>query len=89
MILFVGRIGSDTAERACFQEIDDRQMFGPVAKWVAQIDRTDRSPEFVARAFAARESRPALIELRYDVDYITPEGRLSAIIQGALARAAE
>ena len=26
-------------------------MFGPMAKWVAQIDRADRIPEYVARAF--------------------------------------
>ncbi|TKT78261.1 thiamine pyrophosphate-binding protein [Aquamicrobium sp. LC103] len=64
MILFVGQIGSDTTERACFQEIDYRQMFGPVAKWVAQIDRTDRIPEFVARAFAeSRSGRPGPVVL--------------------------
>lgn len=64
MIMFIGQIGSDTTERACFQEIDYRQMFGPVAKWVAQIDRTDRIPEFVARAFAeCRSGRPGPIVL--------------------------
>ena len=64
MIMFIGQIGSDTTERACFQEIDYRQMFGPVAKWVAQIDRTDRIPEFVARAFAeCRNGRPGPVVL--------------------------
>lgn len=64
MILFVGQIGTDTTERACFQEIDYRQMFGPVSKWVAQIDRTDRIPEFVARAFAESVSgRPGPVVL--------------------------
>ena len=31
-------------------------MFGPMTKWVAQIDRADRIPEFVARAFATATS---------------------------------
>ncbi|MBV2143682.1 thiamine pyrophosphate-binding protein [Falsochrobactrum sp. TDYN1] len=69
MILFVGQIGSDTTERACFQEVDYRQMFGPVAKWVAQIDRTDRIPEFVARAFAeSRSGRPGPVVLALPED---------------------
>ena len=36
-------------------------MFGPLAKWVAQIDRAERIPEFVARAYATaccRAARP-------------------------------
>ncbi len=69
LILFVGQIGSDTTERACFQEIDYRQMFGPVTKWVAQIDRTDRIPEFVARAFAiSRSGRPGPVVLALPED---------------------
>lgn len=69
MILFVGQIGSDTTERGSFQEIDYRQMFGPVAKWVAQIDRTDRIPEFVARAFAeSRSGRPGPVVLALPED---------------------
>lgn len=69
MILFVGQIGSDTTERACFQEIDYRQMFAPVAKWVAQIDRTDRIPEFVARAFVeATSGRPGPVVLALPED---------------------
>lgn len=69
MILFIGQIGSDTTERGCFQEIDYRQMFGPVAKWVAQIDRTDRIPEFVARAFAeAMNGRPGPVVLALPED---------------------
>ena len=69
MILFIGQIGSDTTERACFQEIDYRQMFGPVAKWVAQIDRIDRIPEFVARAFSeSRSGRPGPVVLALPED---------------------
>ncbi len=48
MILFIGQVGSDFAEREAFQEIDYRRMFGPMAKWVAQIDRAERVPEFMS-----------------------------------------
>ena len=56
MILFIGQVGSDFVEREAFQEIDYRRMFGQLAKWVAQIDRADRIPEFVARAFQVATS---------------------------------
>lgn len=46
LILFVGQVGNDYMEREAFQEIDYRKMFGSLCKWVAQIDRTDRIPEF-------------------------------------------
>ncbi|MCX7901411.1 MAG: thiamine pyrophosphate-binding protein [Burkholderiaceae bacterium] len=56
IVVFVGQVGSDCAEREAFQEIDYRRMFGPLTKWVAQIDRADRIPEFVARAFQVATS---------------------------------
>jgi acetolactate synthase-1/2/3 large subunit len=69
MILFIGQIGSDTTERDCFQEVDYRRMFGSMAKWVASIDRTDRIPEFVARAFqVARSGRPGPVVLALPED---------------------
>ena len=51
MLLFIGQVGSDVAEREAFQEIDYRRMFGPMTKWVAQIERADRVAEYVSRAF--------------------------------------
>ena len=69
MILFVGQIGSDTVERDCFQEVDYRRMFGSMAKWVASIDRTDRIPEYIARAFqVARSGRPGPVVLALPED---------------------
>src|SRR5262245_4072777 len=38
MILFVGQVGSDFAEREAFQEIDYRRMYAPMTKWVASAD---------------------------------------------------
>ena len=51
MILFIGQVGNDFVDREAFQEIDYRRMYGEMAKWVAQIDRADRIPEYIARAF--------------------------------------
>ena len=35
----IGQVGGDTADRQCFQEVDYRAMYAPLAKWVAQIER--------------------------------------------------
>jgi len=56
LILFIGQVASDVQDREGFQEIDYRRMFGQMAKWVAQIDRADRIPEYVARAFQTATS---------------------------------
>jgi thiamine pyrophosphate-dependent acetolactate synthase large subunit-like protein len=51
VIMFIGQVGNEFVEREAFQEIDYRRMFGPMTKWVAQIDSAARVPEYVARAF--------------------------------------
>ena len=59
MVVFVGQVGNDFVEREAFQEIDYRRMYGPITKWVAQIDRTERIPEYVSHAFhTAMAGRP-------------------------------
>ena len=71
LILLVGQVASDQEEREAFQELDYRRMFGPMAKWVAQIDRTDRIPEFVARAYAtACAGRPGPVVLALPEDML-------------------
>ena len=45
MILFVGQVIRSQMEREAFQAYDFRQMFAPMAKWVAQIDDASRIPE--------------------------------------------
>jgi len=56
MVVFVGQVGTDFMDREAFQEVDYRRMFGQMAKWVAQIDRADRIPEYVAHAFQVATS---------------------------------
>jgi acetolactate synthase-1/2/3 large subunit len=71
MILFVGQVGSDFADREAFQEMDYRRMFGQMAKWVAQIDRADRIPEYVSHAFhCATSGRPGPVVLALPEDML-------------------
>ena len=71
-ILFVGQVGNDFVERDAFQEVDYRRMFGQMAKWVAQIDRADRVPEYVNRAFhTAMSGRPGPVVLALPEDMLT------------------
>jgi acetolactate synthase-1/2/3 large subunit len=71
LVLFIGQVGSDFVEREAFQEVDYRRMFGQMAKWVAQIDRADRIPEFVAHAFQlATSGRPGPVVLALPEDLL-------------------
>ena len=73
MVLFVGQIDNRQTDRETFQEVDYKAMFGSLCKWVAQVDHTDRLPEYIARAFrVAQSGRPGPVVLAL------PENRLSA-----------
>ena len=72
MIVFVGQVGGDMVDREAFQEIDYRRMFGPVAKWVAQVDRAERIPEYVSHAWRlALSGRPGPVVLALPEDVLT------------------
>ncbi|MCW5770919.1 MAG: thiamine pyrophosphate-binding protein [Rhodospirillaceae bacterium] len=72
VILFIGQVGRDMADREAFQEIDFRRMFGQMAKWVAQIDDAARIPEYVSRAFhTATAGRPGPVVLALPEDMLT------------------
>lgn len=59
LLLFVGQIPFDETDRDSFQEVDYRRMFGPLAKWVTQIDDARRVPELIAHAVdVATTGRP-------------------------------
>lgn len=82
LIVFVGQVGGEFADREAFQEIDYRRMYGSIVKWVAQIDRVERLPEYVARAF-----RVALSGRQGPVVLALPEDMLAASAEVAdLAR---
>ncbi len=59
LLLFIGQIPFAETDRESFQEVDYRRMFGPIAKWVTQIDDAARIPEIVAHAVdVATSGRP-------------------------------
>jgi len=64
-------VGNDFMDREAFQEIDYRRMYGQMAKWVTQIDRADRIPEYLARAFqVATSGRPGPVVLALPEDML-------------------
>ena len=69
MVVFVGQVPNEFAEREAFQEMDYRRMYGQMTKWVAQIDRVERIPEYVSRAFhTATAGRPGPVVLALPED---------------------
>src|SRR4029077_8273262 len=74
LILLVGQVASSQEEREAFQEVAYRRLFGQMAKWVAQIDRTDRIPEYLSRAFTtACAGRPGPVVLALPEDMLAAE----------------
>ena len=74
LVLLVGQIPREDAEREAFQEVDYRRMFGPLAKWVAQVDQVERIPELAARAFrVATSGRPGPVVLALPEDVLAAE----------------
>ena len=58
--------------REAFQEIDYRQMFTGIAKWVCEIDDPARIPELIARAFhTAASGRPGPVVIALPEDVLT------------------
>jgi len=69
MILFIGQVERGVRGREAFQEVDFRQMFAPLAKWVAEIEDPARIPEYLLRAFqCATSGRPGPIVLSLPED---------------------
>lgn len=78
MVLFVGQVARDQRDREAFQEVDYRAMYGPLAKWVAEIDLTERIPEYVSRAFhVAQSGRPGPVVLALPEDMLSATAEVS------------
>ena len=80
MILFVGQVPTTQRDREAFQEVDYRQMFGPLAKWVAEIDHIERIPEYISRAFhVAKSGRPGPVVLALPENVLSAEADVKDI----------
>lgn len=74
LVLLVGQVARDVVGREAFQEIDLRQVFGSLAKWVTSVDSAERIPELLARAFAvATSGRPGPVVLGLPEDMLAEE----------------
>ncbi len=71
MILFIGQVAREARGREAWQEVDFRQMFGGMAKWVDQIEDVSRIPEYINRAFhVATSGRPGPVVLALPEDML-------------------
>lgn len=81
MIVLIGQVGRSMMDREAFQEMDYRQVFGQMAKWVAQIDDASRIPEYLSRAWkTAMSGRPGPVVLAL------PEDMLAEVVTVADAK---
>ncbi|MCR8726508.1 thiamine pyrophosphate-binding protein [Frigidibacter sp. ROC022] len=89
MVLFIGQIARSHRDREAFQEVDFRAMFGPLAKWAAEIDDPARIPEYVNRAFhVASSGRPGPVVLSLPEDMLAELSDVPALAPTAPTRAA-
>src|SRR4051812_12181522 len=89
MVVFIGQVPNEFAEREAFQEIDYRRMYGQMAKWVGQIDRVERIPEYVSHAFhTACAGRPGPVVLALPEDTLFTEAAVADVSKFNLVRPA-
>ena len=89
MILFVGQIDNGFRDREAFQEVDYRQMFGGLAKWATEIDRVERIPEIIAKAFSiALSGRPGPVVIGLPEDVLFGEAPEATVPVARITQAA-
>ena len=87
MVVLIGQVGTDMAEREAFQEIDYRRMFAQSAKWVGSIDRADRVDEYISHAFhLAQSGRPGPVVLALPEDVLFAKAEAKPVEVAHLVR---
>ena len=72
MLLFVGQVGLEHQGREAFQELDYRQVFGPIAKYATEITDLSRTAEIIRRAWSlAISGRPGPVVIALPEDILT------------------
>jgi acetolactate synthase I/II/III large subunit len=80
MIVLVGQVARHQIDREAFQEVDFRRMYGPLAKWVTQIDLTRRVPELLNQAFqVATSGRPGPVVVALPEDMLREEAAAAVV----------
>jgi acetolactate synthase-1/2/3 large subunit len=78
MLLLVGQVPRGLRGREAFQELDLPAVFGPVAKWAAEVDDAARLPELVARALTVSVSgRPGPVVLGLPEDVLADKAAVA------------
>lgn len=81
VILLIGQISTRRRHREMFQEVDYQQFFGGMAKWVAEIDTTERIPEMMSRAWhVATSGRPGPVVLALPEDTLQQQSGVESNI---------
>lgn len=71
LLVLVGQIRRGFTGRGSFQELDYTRMFEPMAKWVAEVERTEDLPYYMSEAFRrAQEGRPGPVVLSLPEDML-------------------
>jgi acetolactate synthase-1/2/3 large subunit len=82
MILLIGQVARGVRGREAFQEVEFRQMFAPLAKWVAEIESAARIPEYMLRAFqTATSGRPGPVVLALPEDVLAETSTVADVPQ--------
>ena len=72
LILFIGQVSSNVSGREAFQELDYKEMYSGMAKWVYEIQDVDRIPEILSRAFnIANNGRPGPVVISLPEDILS------------------
>lgn len=80
MIVFVGQVGTHMKGREAFQEVDYRAVYASMAKWVVEIDSTERISELVARAWkTATTGRPGPVVVALPEDTLNGHSEIPAL----------
>lgn len=89
MILFVGLPAREMRDREAFQEFDLKGVFGTIAKDVTVIDKADRIPEFVSRAYhCALSGRPGPVVVGLPEDMLHDRSHTADVRPISVARSA-
>ena len=88
MLLLIGQVPRHQTEREAFQEINYKEMLGPLTKWVAQVDDPKRLPEFINRAInVAMNGRPGPVALALPEDMLAELAQTNDLPPATLTRA--
>jgi acetolactate synthase I/II/III large subunit len=80
MVLLVGQVAGDMKGRDAFQEVEYRDLFGGMAKWVDEIRDANRIPEIISHAFhIAMSGRPGPVVLALPEDMLMEESAVEPV----------